>query len=234
VGQRLLKQWIVNRCEELDVDYKILFGHYYLEGARLRETQSPEVLPDEFKFTRDMIPEDLDLALFGHVHLHQVMEGRPEFVYTGALERVDWGERDDKKGFVVISPKNKDLWEFVELPVRGMVKITLDISAGGDATEKILTAIPENVQEKMFRLEIELDEGGRERVSESRISEKLKGSFYYDVKWKERTKEKLGYAEFTMNPYELLRTFLKTNYGDHPEYQQLLKEGESILSEVLG
>jgi exonuclease SbcD len=234
VGQRLLKQWIANRCEELDTDYKILLGHYYLEGARLRETKSPEVLPDEFKFTRDMVPESLDLALFGHVHLHQVMEGAPEFVYTGAIERIDWGERDDDKGFVVISPDFKGLWAFVELPVRDMVKISLEIASGEDATEKILTAIPENVEEKMFRLEITLDEGGRERVSESRISEKLKGSFYYDVKWKERMKEKLGYAEFTMNPYELLRTFLKTNYGDHPEYERLLKEGESILSEVLG
>lgn len=44
----------------------------------------------------------------------------------------------------------------------------------------------------------------------------------------------MGYAEFTMNPYQLLRTFLKTNYGEHPEYERLLKEGESILSEVLG
>ena len=78
-----------------------------------------------------------------------------------------------------------------------------------------------------------LDVVGRELVSESRISERLKGSFYYDVKWKERMKEKLGYAEFTMNPYQLLRTFLKTNYGDHPEYERLLEEGERILSEVL-
>ena len=60
VGQRLLKQWIANRCEELDTDYKILLGHYYLEGAKLRETLCPEVLPGEFSFTGDMIPEALD------------------------------------------------------------------------------------------------------------------------------------------------------------------------------
>ncbi len=234
IGQRILKQWISNRCEELDTDLKIMFGHYYLEGAKLRETSCPEVLPGEFSFTRDMIPEALDLAVFGHVHLHQVIGPKPEFIYTGAIERIDWGEREDKKGFVVISPESEKLWEFQELPVREMVMINLEIKAEEEATQKILDAIPEEVKEKMLRLEIGLDEGLRERISESRISEKLKGSFYYDVKWKELTTEKLGYVEFTMNPYQLLRTFLKTNYGEHPKYEEILKEGESILNEVLG
>jgi exonuclease SbcD len=233
MGQRLLKQWIENRVGELETDIKIMFGHYYLEGAKLRKTSSPEVLPGEFSFTRDMIPFNLDLAVFGHVHLHQVMGKSPQLVYTGAIERVDWGEREDKKGFVVISPDNKNLWEFKELPTREMVKISVEIKADEDATQKILDAIPEKVEEKMFRLEIGLDEGVRERISESQITEKLKGAFYYDVRWKELAIEKIGYAEFTMNPYKLLRTFLSTNYGDHPKYEQILREGESILNEVL-
>ncbi|UCE36502.1 MAG: metallophosphoesterase [Thermoplasmata archaeon] len=234
LGQKLLKQWINNRCDEFDTDYRILLGHYYLEGAKLRETACPEILPGEFSFTRDMIPETLDLAVFGHVHLHQVMGSTPEFIYTGAIERIDWGERDDKKGFVIISPEKENLWQFRELPVREMVKISLEITSEEEPTKKILDAIPEKVEEKMFRLEIALDEGVRERISESRISEKLKGAFYYDVRWKELSSEKLGYMEFTMNPYQLLRTFLKTNYGEHPKYEQILKEGEDALNEVLG
>ena len=44
----------------------------------------------------------------------------------------------------------------------------------------------------------------------------------------------MGYAEFTMNPYQLLATFLKTNYSDHPRYELILKEGKNTLDEVLG
>ncbi|UCE73904.1 MAG: metallophosphoesterase [Methanomassiliicoccales archaeon] len=234
LGQKLLRQWISNRYDELSSDYKIMLGHYYLEGAKLRETSSPEVLPGEFSFTRDMIPQDLDLVVFGHVHLHQVIGVSPELVYTGAIERIDWGEREDKKGFVEITPLAKELWRFTEAPVRDMVKISLEIKAGEDATKKILDAIPDEVEEKMLRLEIGLDEGMRELISESRITEKLKGAFHYDVRWKELGTQKLGYMEFTMNPYQLLRTFLKTNYKEHPKYEQILKEGEGVLSEVLG
>jgi exonuclease SbcD len=233
LGQQLLKQWIYNRSQELDCDHKVLLGHYYLEGARLRETQSPEILPGEFSFTRDMIPQTLDLAVFGHVHLHQVMDTSPEFIYTGAVERIDWGEREDKKGFVVISPSIEKLWKFEGLPTRDMVKIEIEISNQDDPTQKILDGIPEDVTGKMIRLEIGLSEGVRERIFESRITEKLKETFHYDVRWKELSSEKLGFVEFTMNPYQLLRTFLKTNYGEHPRYEDLLKEGESVLSEVL-
>ena len=150
------------------------------------------------------------------------------------MERIDWGEREDEKGFIVILPLSDALWEFVELKVREMVKINLEITAGEEPTQKILDEIPEDVKEKMFRLEIALEEGMRERISEPRITERLKGAFYYDVRWKELATEKLGYTEFTMDPYQLLRAFLKTNYGQHPKYEQLLKEGEGIIKEVLG
>jgi exonuclease SbcD len=234
MGQKLLKQWIANRVDKLETDLKIMFGHYYLEGAKLRETSSPEVLPGEFSFTRDMIPETLDLVVFGHVHLHQSIGTKPEFVYTGAIERIDWGEREDEKGFVVISPEKDNLWEFKELPGRDMIKISLEIASEEDATKKILEAIPNDVKEKMIRLEIALDEGIREGISESQIAEKLKSAFYYDVRWKEMISEKVGFVEFTMNPYQLLRTFIETNYREHPEYEKILKEGEAILNEVLG
>ena len=46
-----------------------------------------------------------------------------------------------------------------------MIKISLEISKDEDATEKILNALPEDVEEKMLRLEIALDEGVRERIS---------------------------------------------------------------------
>jgi hypothetical protein len=115
-----------------------------------------------------------------------------------------------------------------------MVKISLEISSQEDPTQKILESIPETVEDRMFRLEIALDEGMRERISESQIVEKLKGAFYYDVRWKELATEKVGYMEFSMNPYQLLRTFLKTNYGEHPRFEEIQKEGEDILNEVLG
>ncbi|MCD5409945.1 MAG: metallophosphoesterase [Methanocellales archaeon] len=232
-GQEVLKKWIKNRAEELDADFKILFAHYYIEGAKLRETACPEVLPSEFSFNRGMIPDNLDLAIFGHIHLHQAMRSNStEIVYTGAVERIDWGEMDDKKGFIAINLFAPNKWHFEELPTRDMLKIGVEVGADDEPTQKILEAIPD-VTEKLVRLEVTIGEGLRSRVAEDEIAEKLRDAFNYDVCWREKSAEKVGFTNFTMDPFELLKNFIEINYSTHPKCDALLNEGRNILEEVL-
>lgn len=231
-GQKLIKNWLKEKSNP-DADYKTLFAHYYVEGAKIRETSYPEILPGEFSFTRDMIPDNLDIAVFGHIHLHQSMGkiGSTEIVYTGAVERIDWGEREDPKGFISLSVKEKK-WDFVKLPVRDMIKISVDIKPDEEPNERILKSIPD-VSGKMMRLEITLPEGFRARVSDDKINEKLKNAFYYDLRWVETTKEKIGLVSFTTNPYELLKEYVELNYADDSRKDEILTEGNDILKEVL-
>jgi exonuclease SbcD len=233
LGRKLIKEWMKRRTEELDTDLKILFAHYYVEGAKLRETAHPEVLPGEFSFTRDMIPKELNLAVFGHIHLHQSLIGEPEVVYTGAIERIDWGEREDEKGFLIIDPDFPELWNFEPLPTREMIKINVDITDTQNPTKEILESIPVDIKEKMIRLEIRVNEGVRKKIEEYKISERLKAAFHYEVKWKEEIEGKTGFAEFTMNPLELFESFIETNYSTHAKQKEILKEGGEILREVL-
>ncbi len=231
-GQKLIKNWLKEKSE-IDADYTILFAHYYVEGAKIRETSCPEVLPGEFSFTRDMIPDNLDIAVFGHIHLHQSMGkiGETEIVYPGAVERIDWGEREDPKGFISLSVKEKS-WGFVKLPVRDMMKINVEVMPDEEPNEKILRSIGD-VAGKMVRLEVTLPEGFRTKVSEDKINEKLKNTFYYDIRWVEKKGEKIGLISFTTNPYDLLREFIGLNYAKHPRKDELLNEGSNILKEVL-
>jgi exonuclease SbcD len=231
-GQKLIKNWLKEKSEA-EANYKIVFAHYYVEGAKIRETTYPEILPGEFSFTKDMIPDNLDIAVFGHIHLHQSMgkTGKTEIVYPGAVERIDWGEREDSKGFISISVKEKS-WDFVKLPVREMMKINVDIKPDEEPDERILKSIPD-VSGKMIRLEITLPEGFRAKVSDEKINEKLKNAFYYDLRWIETTKEKIGLISFTTNPYELLKEFIELNYADDRRKDEILNEGNNILKEVL-
>ncbi|MDD2777849.1 MAG: metallophosphoesterase [Methanocellales archaeon] len=231
LGQELLKQWLQKRVEELDVDFKLLFAHYHVEGAKLRDTSYPEVLPGEFSFRKDMIP-DVDLAVFGHVHLHQTMHIRgTEVLYCGAVERIDWGEMEDEKGFIVISPFDEIEWRFEKLPTRDMLKIKVEANRE-NPMQKILDAIPD-VTGKLVRLEIKIDEGLRSKVVDAEIADKLKDAFHYEVRWNEREEEKLGFVSFTMDPFKLLKDFIDLNYGGHPKHDELQRRGESILKTVL-
>ncbi|MEM2933779.1 MAG: metallophosphoesterase [Halobacteria archaeon] len=233
-GQELLKEWLRKKAQELNsYEHKIMLAHYYIEGAKLRETAYPEVLPGEFSLRRDMIPSNLDLAVFGHVHLHQSMgrQGSTEIIYTGAVERIDWGERGDKKGFIAIDTSTWK-WEFKSLPAREMLKIEVEVKPGEDPTQVILNAIPE-VKDKLVRLEVLLSEGQRQKIIDRRIEEKLQSAFHSELKYAERSSAKTGFAEFTLNPYELLSKFINTNYSSHPKKEALLEEGMKALMEVL-
>ncbi len=232
VAQRAIAQWLRRRCEECKGN-KIMFAHYYIQHHRLRLTESlySVVLPGEFKLEPHVIPE-VNLAVFGHVHLHQKLKTpNSDVVYIGSVERIDWGEKDDTKGFIELKPNGS--YKFIELPCREMVKISIDIDEKDNPTSKILEYIPENIEEKLLRLEIKLPEGKRNLIDEREIIRRLDKSFHYEIRWNQKKEEKIGFIEYTMDPIVLFRNFVEFNYSEHGKKNEILKLGIEILNEVL-
>src|SRR3990172_8981238 len=130
LSRELLKKWIRQEAEALKVDALFLFGHFWVTRAQVHSHAS-EIVPHDLEFEIAWLPPKVDLAVFGHVHFHQVLDGR--LVYTGAPERIDWGERGDPKGFVTLDVRTKG-WRFVELPARPMHQVEVDVSQEADPT----------------------------------------------------------------------------------------------------
>jgi exonuclease SbcD len=229
MARALWREWIAERARGLDADRRILFGHFWVEGVQVA-ADAYEVVPGEFTFTRDMFPPTVDLAVFGHIHRHQTVWDK--VVYTGAPERIDWGEREEAKGFLALDAANAS-WEFVELPARPMVKVDVAVGMGEDPTAKILAALPDDPRDKLVRLEVTLPEALRPKIEQHRIDERLKGAFHYDVKWLVQRKDLRVVEEFTMDPMRLLRGYVDANYREHPRRAAIEAEGEQILKEVI-
>ncbi len=232
LARKIWKEWMAEKSRQMDADFKILLGHFYVEGARISNTTHIEHLPNEFSFAKEMIPDDIEITVFGHIHLHQVVSKKPLIIYTGAPERIDWGEREDDKGFVTIDTDTKQ-WEFEKLKARPMLKIAVDVTDSENPTEDILDMIPSDIGDVMIRLEVVSKEGMMARIDENKISAKLKDAFHYGASWKEEKVEKVGVVDFTLDPLQLFRDFVVLNYDDHPKKDELLDEGEAILREVL-
>ncbi|MEE8199421.1 MAG: metallophosphoesterase [Thermoplasmata archaeon] len=229
LGRRMLEEWMRRRTDEARGAHILLFGHYYVDGAQVRSTASPEVLPGEFSLRLAGIPEAVELGIFGHIHLHQTVGDR--VVYVGAPERVDWGEEGDDKGFLTYRPAES--WAFHPLPTRPMMKVEVDLG-GEDATESILNALPEDLEGALVRLHVRLDEGQRQRIDETALARRLSGAFHYDVGYRYREREKVAAPEFTLDPLRLFREYIELNYADHARMEDILRDGEEILREVLG
>ncbi|HEY7588943.1 MAG TPA: metallophosphoesterase [Thermoplasmata archaeon] len=229
-ARRLWKAWIENRAAELkDADLRILFGHFEFQGVRYASTAPAEIVPHDFTFTRDMLPDSVDLAVFGHIHMHQALYGK--VVYTGAPERIDWGERVDPKGFLVVRPDGT--WTFEELPARPMVKVDVAVGIGDDVTGRILAALPEDVAGKLLRLEIRLPDELRSQVDEKKIDERLRDAFHYEIKFVSTERGRVVTEEFTMDPMRLLADYVDKTFADHPRKEAIHTEARRILKEAL-
>jgi len=133
----VIAQSVSRRVDTLDPDVPaVLLGHLSLEGAKLGSEQSI-MLGAEVVLT----PTELSLDAFtyvalGHIHRHQRLGARPPVVYAGSVERVDFGEARESKGFVLvdIARSSEDgwnaRWSFKTLPTRPFV--TLEIEPTSD------------------------------------------------------------------------------------------------------
>jgi exonuclease SbcD len=85
-----------------------------------------------------------DYVALGHLHRYQNLNphGHPAVVYSGSIERVDFGERKEDKGFclVTIESKEKTTHEFIQTPTRPFIQIEVHLKAG-DQTKQLIDAI---------------------------------------------------------------------------------------------
>jgi exonuclease SbcD len=106
-------------------------------------------------------------------------------VYSGSLERVDFGEENDTKGFiwVEINDVNDVCYEFVEVDARPYKTIRMDLTGGiKRPTEKILEKISNTgLMAYVVRVIIDIDDADADRIRQEAIYDALKKARVYVV-----------------------------------------------------
>lgn len=139
----------------------VLLAHIGISEASLSGTERTMHLADEVKLPRSaLMRPGIDYCALGHVHRFQDLnpEGSPPIVYPGTIERIDFGEEKDKKGFVIAEVEpGRARYQFFPLASRPFVTIQRDLSAEPDPTEAIRKAIEqEAIEGAVVRLECTL------------------------------------------------------------------------------
>jgi DNA repair protein SbcD/Mre11 len=108
--------------------------------------------------------ECFDYVALGHVHRHQNLNptNDPAVVYPGSIERVDFSEEKEDKGYVMVTieptqaPATKKFetsWEFCPLPVRTFRTIRVDVSESEQPQQEIEKAIASaDIEDVVVRL----------------------------------------------------------------------------------
>ena len=97
-----------------------------------------------------LMPSQLAIKPFDYVglgHLHRFQnvnkDGKVPVIYSGSIDRIDFGERKEDKGFCVVTihDKEKTEYEFVKIETRPFIQIEVTLQEGEDQTAQILQAI---------------------------------------------------------------------------------------------
>jgi exonuclease SbcD len=154
----------------------VLTFHGTVAGASYGSERSV-MLGQDLVLPRSVIDmPGIDYIALGHIHKHQQVGTQPPAVYPGSLERIDFGEENQTKGFVIADiEKGNTSWRFVEVHARPFVTIVVDVREHPDADERIRRAIVrQNVEGAVVRVQVQCTQAQRRSINERAIAEQLK------------------------------------------------------------
>ena len=127
-----------------------------------------------------------EYVALGHVHKHQNLNpsNDPPIVYPGSIDRVDFSEEKEDKGYVLIEvAKGEVKWEFCPLPVRTFRSIEVDVSQAANPQKELLKALKKHdIQEAVIRLVYKIRSEQLELINTNQLDEALKPAHSYSIR----------------------------------------------------
>jgi len=235
IAQRIIKNYIKGYYESKlkHCSKRILLGHYYLEGAKIRETSTPYKIYGDFKFNKEMVQKELfDLVIFGHIHLRQELWKDNRIIYPGSVERLDMGERDSEKYYCVYDVEEDHL-EFRKLECRTLFKFEFEIpNDSKNYTEYIIDKLlPKNqIKESICKVKVSYPKGKEIKINKSELNNYFSDTFYTDIHYSESEGEDIQHLrELNLDPLSLFYNFIEQKYSTYPNYLKLRNIGTEIL-----
>ncbi|MEH2209549.1 MULTISPECIES: exonuclease SbcCD subunit D [unclassified Nostoc] len=158
-----------------------------------------------------------DYVALGHVHRHQNLNksNNPPVIYPGSIERVDFSEEKEDKGYVMLElERGSAEWEFCPLTVRTFQTIEVDISKADEPQALLMKAIAKyNIQDAVVRLIYKLRSEQMDLIDSSSLHTALNPAHTYTIQAElvsqlARPRIPELSASSSIDPMEALKTYL--------------------------
>lgn len=180
-----------------------------------------------------------DYVALGHIHRHQDLNPgqRPPVVYAGSIERIDFGEEREDKGFVWVElDKGNTTYTFVQVPARRFVTLRLDARQGDPLTLLDQELLSHDITDAIVRVIVTVTPEDSDLLNERQIRDRLKDAYLVASLIKEEVKAapRSRDSELTesLGPLQALERYILS----HPEYATrqaaLLERAQLLLREI--
>ena len=243
--ERKLSELVRSHAEALDGSIPaVLAGHVSVGGATLASEQSMMLGRDHVLLRSSVALPQFDYVALGHVHRHQVLGRDPLVVYSGSLQRVDFGEEKDEKGFCLVdldpdTPAGQRLrdFQFLTVGARRFITISVDVERSDpDPTATVVGAIAaHDVEGAVVRVMITLPGELEGQLRDGDIRRALEDAHFVASIGKEvmdQPRTRLGQAHSKgLDPREALKLYLQGRSVPADRTAVLLQHAERLMEE---
>lgn len=180
-----------------------------------------------------------DYVALGHVHKHQVLCADPPVIYPGSIERVDFGEEQEEKGYLLVTvERGQTQFEFCPLPVRSFQTLKVDLSeTETDPQAVLLTAIqPQLIQGAIVRLIYQVRPEQLDQIDAAAVHQALSSAHSYTL-YPELVSQlaqprlpQLGVGQ-GLHPLEALQTYLDNRSDLENIAPAMLEAAQTLLAD---
>jgi exonuclease SbcD len=180
-----------------------------------------------------------DYVALGHVHRHQNLNpsNQPPVIYPGSIERVDFSEEKEDKGYVLVDlERGSTKWEFCPLPVRPFRTIEVDVSEAAEPQSSLIKAVgKKNIKDAVVRLIYKLRSDQLDFIDNAAIHQALSDAHSYTIRpelvsqlARPRLPE-LGVGS-SMNPMDALSTYLDNREDLKDISAEMMEAAQQLLA----
>ncbi|MBE0415014.1 MAG: exonuclease subunit SbcD [Dehalococcoidia bacterium] len=238
--ERILTERLMAEVEALDRSLPaILAAHVFVHGARTGSERGMIMGHDYVLLQSNVANPAFDYVALGHIHKSQVLTENPPVVYPGSLERIDFSEEEDEKGFYVVEIGQKRQVSFEFHPVKARPFLTIKVNIGAqepEPTEAVLKAIARHeVKDAIVRVQVAIPERLEGLFGEGEVRKALKDAHFIaaiarDVA-RERRPRMPGFSAEGTTPLEALEVYLNSKSISQERIKVLLEYGERLIGE---
>ena len=222
----------------------ILAAHAWVTGATVGSEKMMTIGQEPALLLSNLANPAFDYVALGHIHRHQVLNESPPVTYAGSLERLDFSDEADEKGFYLVEIESdpttgRKQVSFDFHPVSGRRFLTIGVTLEPedlDPTATVLRAIAEQedkVEEAIVRLDIALPAQIEGHLRDGDIRDALKEVHYFTIAREVQREVRLRLGNATtaeeITPLDALKAYLESKKVSPERSKVLLEYGERLI-----
>ena len=219
----------------------VLMGHFSVANAKLSANQVGYLTNEPEVPLSALTQPPFDYVALGHIHRFQDLNRgqQPPVVYSGSIERIDFGERSEDKGFALVDlTKGATEVKHVVVPTRPFVEIDVDATeAGENPTEAVLAGIKKHpIAGAIVKVSYRVNAEQQAALREPEIRAALASAFLTVslsknvVRDTDAVRSKL--LTEALDPLGALRIYCETRDTLRPRREELVARAEPLLREL--